>query len=44
MAEEAVHAVCSEFLFRIPKFALRISEFGVVKYMKYGQVVTVNLL
>ena len=30
--------------FRIPKFALRISEFGIVKYMLYGQVVTVNLL
>ena len=27
--------------FRIPKFALRISEFGIVKY---GQMVTVNLL
>ena len=30
--------------FRIPKFALRISEFGIVKYMLYGQVVTANLL
>ena len=30
--------------FRIPKFALRISEFGIVKYMKCGQVVTANLL
>ena len=29
--------------FRIPKFALRISEFGIVKYMPYGQVVTANL-
>ena len=32
------------YYYTIPKFALRISEFGIVKYMLYGQVVTANLL
>ena len=30
--------------FQIPTFALPISEFGIVKYMKCGQVVTAYLL